>query len=230
MTDTSRIKGIVFDLDDTLYSQKEFKLSGFMAVDDWLHRNRGVPEGLSRRELLVILEKQGPSYGKMFNELVSALDLPESVIGELVEAFRRHKPAIRMFDGTREMLGLLRANFKVGVLTDGLESVQRNKAEALGLAQNVDDLLLSDSLGLVKPAPELFKWFEEKWELAGSQLTYVGDNPAKDFVGARKRGWLTVRVLTGEHAGVEPEPGYGADVTVADALEAAKLFKIGKRA
>ena len=36
------IHTLVFDLDDTLYLEREYALSGFRAVGDWLRQTRGL--------------------------------------------------------------------------------------------------------------------------------------------------------------------------------------------
>jgi putative hydrolase of the HAD superfamily len=56
---------------------------------------------------------------------------------------------------------------------------------------------------------------------------YVGDNPAKDFVGARALGWRTIRIrrAAGEHSLVEAQPGYEADQEIADLGELRRLAK-----
>jgi putative hydrolase of the HAD superfamily len=36
------IKAVVFDLDDTLYIEKQYALSGFKEVSNWLFRNNGI--------------------------------------------------------------------------------------------------------------------------------------------------------------------------------------------
>ena len=36
------IRTVVFDLDDTLFPEREFVLSGFAAVDAWLRNNRAI--------------------------------------------------------------------------------------------------------------------------------------------------------------------------------------------
>ena len=47
---------VVFDLDDTLFAERDYVLSGFRAVDEWIRRERRVeasllkPSGASNRE------------------------------------------------------------------------------------------------------------------------------------------------------------------------------------
>jgi putative hydrolase of the HAD superfamily len=53
---------------------------------------------------------------------------------------------------------------------------------------------------------------------------YVGDNPHRDFAGARALGIRTVRVLTGEHARAEAAAGDESDFVVAAAADVPALL------
>ncbi|MGH2606972.1 MAG: HAD hydrolase-like protein, partial [Anaerolineales bacterium] len=60
----------------------------------------------------------------------------------------------------------------------------------------------------------------------GAEAAYIGDNPAKDFRGARALGMRTVRVRRSEGLHAEREPAVEADapdteIENLDALEAA---------
>lgn len=70
-------------------------------------------------------------------------------------------------------------------------------------------------MGTGKPNVRLYCWFEEKFNLSSHQLAYIADNPAKDFVGANKQGWRTIRVLTGEYAATKAAPPFSADTEIA---------------
>ena len=40
----NKLKAIIFDLDDTLYSERDFVLSGFQAVANWASGNLGISQ------------------------------------------------------------------------------------------------------------------------------------------------------------------------------------------
>jgi putative hydrolase of the HAD superfamily len=211
------IKGIVFDLDDTLYLQKDYKISGFHAVAHWLEDNRYSTWQDSIASLHTILDLYGPSYPYMFNRLLEGLSLPEVLVSQLVHIFTHHQPTITLFPEVREMLIHLRSQFKLGILTDGQLRVQQSKVNALGLESIVDTILYSDTLGLSKPAQQLFAWFEAEFKLSGQEMAYVADNPIKDFFGANQRGWQTIRVLTGEFTNTIAAEKYEATSILAQA-------------
>jgi putative hydrolase of the HAD superfamily len=192
------IKAIVFDLDDTLYPQVAYKRSGFKVVSGWLASQFGLRQSSVLAELENILIQFGPSYPFMFDRLAERISINAGLVPEMVRVFIEHEPRINCYEGVIPMLSRLRRQYHLGILTDGRYTVQQKKVMALGLGKKVDRVLYSDMLGLEKPAIELFKWFEDKFELRGQNLLYVGDNPKKDFLGANQRSWSTVQVLTGE--------------------------------
>jgi putative hydrolase of the HAD superfamily len=206
----SKIKAIVFDLDDTLYPQVAYKRSGFKAVASWLAEKRGIDSAETLRALEAILKRFGASYPNMFDRLVERLNLESGLVPELVSVFIDHNPQIDCFEGIFPMLERLKRTYHLGILTDGRLSVQMKKITALGLENRVDSILCSDSMGLEKPAPELYAWFENAFQLDGPNLMYVGDNPAKDFYGVNQRQWDTVQVKTGERVEKKIDQEYQA--------------------
>lgn len=68
-------------------------------------------------------------------------------------------------------------------------------------------------------------------QLTGSHpedCVYVGDNPKKDFIGARKLGWYTIRIRRphGEHNALEPEPGFEAHREITSLRDLPSLLDI----
>lgn len=218
------IKGIVFDLDDTLYPQESFKRSGFEIVARWVSEQYGFRPSLIVTELEGIMQLRGASYPYMFDDLADKLKMNKSAVSKMVLVFIDHKPIISCYPGVYEMLGRLRKIFKLGLLTDGRLAVQLGKIRALGLETEVDEILCSDMMGLEKPAIELFQWFESRFNLTGTEMMYVGDNPQKDFIGANIRKWTTVMVQTGEQYDDVRESVFKAQFEFSSTLEMENLL------
>ncbi len=196
----SNIKVIVFDLDDTLYLQRSYKVSGFHEVANFLSKNYGYDFYEILLHLLKILDEYGPSYPNMFDELQKRIRNTDLIAQELITVFLDHKPKIKCFKGVKELLDRLGKQFKLGILTDGNWKIQKKKLITLGIENYFDKIILSDTHQLSKPSPQLYEMFEAHFGLSSSNFCYIGDNPNKDFIEAKRRGWLTIRVLTGEFA------------------------------
>ncbi len=166
-----QIKGAIFDLDDTLYSEKEYVRSGYKAVSDYLG-------GGYEDKLWSFFEDGKPAIDELLRELGR-----DNEKVEVLEVYRSHKPDIHLYPGVAKMIkGLKAKGIKVGVITDGRPEGQRNKLDALGL--DVDDVIITDELGGVqfrKPCDIAFRIMTTRWRLNPADVVYVGDNPVKDF-------------------------------------------------
>lgn len=180
----SQIKGVIFDLDDTLYSEKEYVWSGYKAVSDYL--GGGYEERLWR-----LFEDKKPAIDELLKELGR-----ESEKARMLEVYRSHKPTISLYPGVAEMIeGLKKKGIKVGIITDGRPEGQRNKLEALELEQFVNDIIITDELGGIqfrKPCDIAFRIMMTRWRLNPADIIYIGDNPLKDFQAPHQLGMRSV--------------------------------------
>lgn len=167
------VRGIVFDLDDTLYSEKQYVRSGFSAVADYLD----LPEAA---ELLWQLFLEGKPA---IDTLLSRLGRAEQA-EDCLHIYRTHTPTMTLEPGISERLSALRQKgIRLGIITDGRPFGQRRKLAALGLEPLVDDIIVTDELGgeqFRKPCDIAFRILQRKWRIPFEQLLYVGDNQQKD--------------------------------------------------
>jgi putative hydrolase of the HAD superfamily len=190
------IRGAVFDLDDTLYFERDYVLSGFEHVARFASTSDTRSATLST---WLWSAHEAGIRGDTFDRMLAAF--PDVAARhskrELVAAYRAHAPSIGLSDGTREVLdGLVALGLRLGVLTDGPVESQSAKAAALGLDRWFDPVVLTAALGPTahKPATSGFALIAATWSLPPGALVYVGDNPAKDFAGPRALGWWTIRL------------------------------------
>lgn len=180
----SQIKGVIFDLDDTLYSEKEYVKSGYKAVSDYLG-------GGYEKRLWKYFEDGKPAIDELLREIGR-----EAEKDDAVEVYRSHKPEIQLYDGVAELIETLKSRgVKVGIITDGRPEGQRNKLEALGLGNLIDDIIITDELGgtqFRKPCDVAFRIMCTFWRMNPADVVYVGDNPAKDFQACRQLGMKSV--------------------------------------
>jgi len=112
---------------------------------------------------------------------------------DLIEVYRNHAPELQLADGARELLQSLKSQgHRLGLLTDGRSTTQRNKIRALGLDKWIDEIVISEEFGSCKSDERNYRHFEEK--LAGAAYAYVGDNLDKDFFTPNRMNWITVGV------------------------------------
>lgn len=179
--DTQPIKGVIFDLDDTLYSEKQYVRSGYQKIAEHLGKTDATEK-----------------LWKYFEEGKAAIDEYLIEIGEqekkleCLKIYREQMPDITLYDGVAELIQQLKnKGIKVGIITDGRPEGQRNKLKALGLDETIDDIIITDELGGVqfrKPCDISFRIMQTRWKLPYEQMVYVGDNPNKDFQACKQLG------------------------------------------
>lgn len=175
------IKGVIFDLDDTLYPEKEYVRSGYKAIADYL----GMPE--TEEKLWQYFVNGDCAIDKLVEECELKVDKKE-----LLSVYRNHMPQIELYDGVLELIEkLLSMKVKVGIITDGRVEGQKNKLEALGLNKHIDDIIITDELGgtqFRKPNDISYRIIQNRWRIPFAQIIYVGDNPSKDFSAPKQLG------------------------------------------
>jgi putative hydrolase of the HAD superfamily len=221
-------RGVVFDLDDTLYLERDYVRSGFSHVATLVATspadNRAIANWLWTRF------EEGVR-GDTFNRLLaSRRDLAARVTAAaLVDAYRNHRPSISLLPGAVQLLERLRrTGTRLGILTDGPLASQSAKVDALRLQHWFDPILLTDSRQpeFRKPETGGFEWIATQWNIPHGELAYLADNPTKDFVGPRRLGWKTVRIrMPGQLTyALEPvDDGHRPDVEAANII-AAEMF------
>ena len=107
------------------------------------------------------------------------------------EAFQL--PGLRTDAPVRNDADVCKARFAhVGVITNGGVGSQTGKLKSLGLERWVPEQLvfISDAVGVMKPAPEIFRMAQKA--AGGGPCLFVGDSCTQDIAGAAACGWQTI--------------------------------------
>nr|MDE6668055.1 HAD family hydrolase [Muribaculaceae bacterium] len=168
---------VVFDLDDTLYDEADFVLSGIDAVLPLL----GSIEGLDTDECRRVMREAVTRHENHYSALECCLDhvgVREQVSMEnIVTALRNHRPChIELRPGMKQALDELYSRGVIlGLLTDGRSTTQRHKIEALDISHYFDSdaIRISGETGVDKYMAAAYRWFRERYP--GKKYVYVGD-------------------------------------------------------
>ena len=227
MKKINELKAVIFDLDDTLYPEKEFVVGGFQAVTKYLAKRYK----LKQSKIFDILKSDFEKgiRRKNFNLLFEKLNLPEKELKEIITVYRNHKPKIKLYPDAKKILKYLSKNKKIkfGVISDGPIKMQRNKITALGIKNYFKVVTLSDRWGTKyrKPHKKSFKITIKKLKVKPREVIYVADNLQKDFIGAKKLGILTIRIKRkkGIYSHIKESKKNRADLTIANLCQIKKL-------
>jgi len=209
---------IVFDLDDTLYLERDYVWSGFRALEPWAKINLGVEEFCVRAWKLFRRGERGHIFDSILES--AGIQQDRNTIQAMVNLYRGHTPDIQLTADAADCLQDLRGQVHLALVSDGPEQSQRNKIKALGLEGSFEAVVLTSALGSEYAKPHL-KGFLEVQKYFGpavQEYTYVADNPTKDFIGPRSLGWKTIRVRRDEglYSHLEADKSATADLEILD--------------
>ncbi|MBS1818541.1 MAG: HAD family hydrolase [Acidobacteria bacterium] len=185
-------RAILFDLDDTLYPLRHFRLSGFAAVARHVAAHHGVDEARAYRILLGAAS--GPTRGRELNVLTERLGL-DVPVATLVRVIRRHTPTLQLPGPTAATLRTLGRSWKLAIVTNGIPAIQRAKVEALGVEPLVDTVVYASEHGTGegKPEREPFLAALEALAVEPARAIAVGDDEFSDIFGAARCGLRTIQ-------------------------------------
>lgn len=190
------IRAVIFDLDDTLISERDYIESGYRHVSKVLKKwvNNSEKEIFERLLILFSFDSRN-----VFNRLLDELHYPytSEFIYFLVNEYRNHLPTIQFYNDVIPCLERLKyLNIKTGIITDGFENTQKRKMESLNADHLFDVVIYTDELGsdFWKPHPLAFEMMKERLEVDYHEMIYIGDNPSKDFYIKKFHPVNTIRI------------------------------------
>lgn len=208
---------IVFDLDDTLYLERDYVRSGFAALDHWVADNLGV-SGFGAAAQTAWDE--GERY-RSFDAALASLGIAADadLVAALLAEYRGHVPDITLLPDANAFLAACMGVCRLALITDGPAIVQQRKIDALGLDRlGFDPIIATGFWGEAfwKPHLRAFRAVEDHHGTGGRRFVYVADNPAKDFIAPHAIGWGTVQInRTGAvHPRVPLQPEHAAQMEI----------------
>lgn len=204
---------LVFDLDDTLYLEKDFAESGFRALSEKYGERIGGPRFAQECAKLLAEGRRSNIFDQALSHCqISAT--PE-LIRDFVASYRTHKPEITFCADTARFFDRIGKKTPTGLITDGPKETQWSKITALGLEKMIDHIVVTGEwpMKYAKPHPRAFKRIQSLTSAPPGKIVYIADNGAKDFVSPRALGWQSVQMLRPDriHAGTPGSPDHEAD-------------------
>jgi putative hydrolase of the HAD superfamily len=95
-------------------------------------------------------------------------------------------------DAEKTLKALVRKKVKLALLTNGAAESQRVKINRFGLARYFPTCLIEGELGFGKPDRRFFERALEKLDVSPDQAWMIGDDLARDIVGAQSAGIFSI--------------------------------------
>jgi len=204
------IDAICFDLDGTLFDDRQYVRAGLLAAADLLNRETGVDPS---DELLSAYFQRGIKEGT-FDTVLAELGVSTELVGELVAAYHANDAPLVPFPDAESTLERLASDYEMAVVTGGTNG--EAKLGRLGLDGYFDAVIVAPVGGCSKQEPEPFEAALAELNTTPAQTAVVGDRPAVDFAQPNRLGMTTIRVLRGQYATVPASRATEPDLVVED--------------
>jgi len=200
------IKGVVFDLDNTLLDfmkMKEFAVKA--AIKGMIEAGLKVNEDESYIEINSIYEEFGWENQKVFDVFLekSIGHVDNKFLAAGIVAYRRAREANLMAypNVNKTLLALSKSGIKLGVVSDAPSREAWMRIYYLNLYHYFDVVITYDDSGERKPSPIPFQLALDGMGLRPEETIMIGDWPERDVVGAQQIGMKTAFARYGDTFG-----------------------------
>ena len=84
------------------------------------------------------------------------------------------------------MRALSASGLRLGVVTNGIDRVQRRRLDASGLKSHFHTIVTSERAGVTKPDPRIIEIALTRMRIAAGDAIYIGDDPGVDGLAANR--------------------------------------------
>ncbi len=195
---SSRIKAIIFDLDDTLYD-----CSGTLVLKSKKLAAKIISKAIKCSEAeaiklqIEIEDRLGPK-ADVAREISSLYNLPEDFCKEITNIINTLEvEGVILFPGTMDSINeLKRIGYKLFLVTFGKRKMQEKKINVLGLERVFDEIIITES---PQGKEKYFKEILTKYDLEPEQVLCVGDKIKDEIEVGKRLGMSTVLMKHGRH-------------------------------
>lgn len=217
------IRALIFDLDDSLFDSTKLaekaRRAAIRAIDD-LVVSVDIDEDDCYEILLEVIKEFGSNYSYHFDQLIKRISGISKVYSYGIEDFiskKRMIPPPKMlvqagviayhnvkftdikpFDDVIPFFKKVRGNYeniKICILTDGLPEKQYEKILRLKINRYLDDIIISDEVGVRKPNVKLYRLgLERLGGLKPEECIYIGDRYIMDIIPPKKIGIYSILI------------------------------------
>jgi len=205
----SMIDALYFDLDGTLFDDRQYVRGGLQHAGEVLAEQTG--RDLTNELHAAYFERE--ITGSTFDTVLAEHGLSTDLVPTLVSAYHNNSAELSPFPDAKSTLDVLSERYQLGLITGGTNG--REKLNRLGLSEHFETIYVGPEYGCSKHQPEIFEAALESLDVVPAEAVYVGDRPSLDFPQPNQLGMTTVRVRSGRYATAEAtgdtEPNYTVD-------------------
>ncbi len=205
-----RVCALLLDLDDTLLDGSFFPQSVVRTCEKVALLRPGLEAERLREANHAVFSTRGPeSHDAWTLGRLSGAELTLETWRRTLQACGNHDESLAQFAAKThlrfawdsyqpfsDVAGLIaavrQARVPVALVTNGAADTQRNKIEAMGIADLFNAFSISGETGVAKPDKRAFTFVLKALGVSGKHVWHVGDSLAADVAGANAAGLCSV--------------------------------------
>ena len=227
MNNSLPIKGVIFDLDNTLLDFMKMKeVAVKSAIRGMIEAGLEADERESFKDIISIYEEFGWENQKVFdvflNKSIGYVD--NKFLSAGIVAYRRSREAnlLAYPNVNRTLVNLTKLGIKLAVVSDAPSREAWMRIYYLNLYHFFDAVITFDDSGERKPSSKPFEMALKILNLEPQDSLMIGDWPERDVVGAKQIGMRTAFAVYGDTFGTKDS---GADWDIKDISEIISIIK-----
>ncbi len=137
---------------------------------------------------------------KVYQQLVKEFAIMDLTWKELLDDYiGRFCHSCKPFPSLHQMLNTLQnMNIKLGMITNGKGTFQKDSINALEIDKYFSIILISEIEGIKKPNPQIFEKALQHLQVQPNECFFVGDHPENDINAAKRVGMQTIWKYTSD--------------------------------
>lgn len=208
------IRAVVFDLDNTLVDFMRMKRAASeAAVRAMIEAGLQIDEEKGIKILFDMYEKYGMENQSIFDRFIRELNgkMDYAMLANAIVAYRKAKMgSLTPYPNTRKTLIKLKSlGIGLGIVSDAPIKQAWLRLAEMNLCEFFDVVVARGPKGKMKPHASPYKKALKALGLKPQEVLFVGDNPARDILGAKKLGMRTALAKYGqvvyEFSGEKPD-------------------------
>jgi len=221
-------KAVLFDLDNTLIDFMRMKHTSCEAAVSAMV-DSGLPMGKKEayKKLFEFYDQHGIEYQQIFQKFLEGVmgGVDYRILASGITAYRRVQIGVlEPYPHVRStLIKLKECGVKLGIVSDAPRLKAWLRLSEMRLADFFDVVVALDDTGKRKPNRMPFEAAVKKIGVRPGEILFVGDNPERDILGARRAGMKTALAKYGQ---IFEGRGIMADYTLGDIADLLRI--VGK--
>ena len=200
----SKIKAVLFDLDNTLIDFMRMKTqSSDAAIQAMIDAGLQIKENKAKKILFSLFKKYGIEdqtiFQKFLEKTIKKIDY--RILSNGIAAYRRVQAGFLFpYPHVRSTLVKLKEkNLMLGIVSDAPRMRAWLRLAEMNMTHYFDVVVTLDDTGLLKPNKMPFEKAVKSLKFKPEEILFVGDNPERDILGAKEAGMKTCLAEYGQN-------------------------------